>query len=149
MQEWISKYTCPAWMFVGRMHYPFGNERHNISCGLSTIMWFLEIVGGRYRPCECRRPEFVEIRKTVVTMLRRTRPIWNFAKVDIMDSGLCDTKGLVELQKKGVFGAALIKKRRYWPVNIKENWSLIALPLILTGQYLRFLMSAAPNTPFF
>ena len=38
-----------------------------------------------------------------------------------MNSDLCVTKGLVELRKKGVFGAALIKKRRYWPENIKGD----------------------------
>ena len=40
MQEWISKYACPAWMCVGRKPHPFGNERHNIACGLSKIMGF-------------------------------------------------------------------------------------------------------------
>ena len=39
----------------------------------------------------------------------------------IVDSGFCVTNVLVELQKKGVFGAALIKKRRYWPANIKDG----------------------------
>ena len=38
-----------------------------------------------------------------------------------MDSGFCVTKGLVELWKKGLFGAALIKKCRYWPENIKGD----------------------------
>ena len=38
-----------------------------------------------------------------------------------MYSGLCVTKCLTEIQKKGVFGAALIKKRRYWPENIKGD----------------------------
>ena len=38
-----------------------------------------------------------------------------------MDSGFCVTKVLVELRKKGVFGATLIKKRRYWPSNIKGD----------------------------
>ena len=84
-------------------------------------MWFAEIVEGRDRPCEHGRTEFGEIVKTVVTMLRFTRPIWNCAKVIIMDIGFCVTKGLVELRKKGVFGAALIKKRRYWPENIKDD----------------------------
>ena len=50
-----------------------------------------------------------------------TRPICNCAKVLIMDSGFCFTKGLVDLMKKGVFGAALVKKRRYWPENIKGD----------------------------
>ena len=38
-----------------------------------------------------------------------------------MDSGFCVTVGLEGLRKKGVFGAALIKKRRYWPENIKDG----------------------------
>ena len=38
-----------------------------------------------------------------------------------MDSGSCVTKGLVGLRKKLLFGAALIKKRRYWPENIKGD----------------------------
>ena len=33
----------------------------------------------------------------------------------ILDSGFCVLKGIIELRKKGVFAAALIKKRRYWP----------------------------------
>ena len=44
MQEWISKYTCPSWMCVGRKPHPSVNERHTIACGLSTIVWFAEIV---------------------------------------------------------------------------------------------------------
>ena len=62
-------------MCVGRKTHPFGNERHTIACGLSTIMWFAEIVEGRDLPRERGRPEFDEIGKTVKTMLRCTRPI--------------------------------------------------------------------------
>ena len=63
MQECISKYTCPDWMCVGRKPNPFGNERHTIACGLSTIMWFEEIVEVRDHPRERGRPEFGEIGK--------------------------------------------------------------------------------------
>ena len=78
-------------------------------------MWFAEIEEGRDFPRERGRPGLDDIFKTVGTMLRYTRPIWNCAKLVIMDSGFFVTKGLVELRKKGVFGAALIKKRRYCP----------------------------------
>ena len=54
-------------------------------------------------------------------MLRCKRLIWNCANVVIIYRGFCFTKGLVELRKKGVFGAALIKKCRYWPANIKGD----------------------------
>ena len=102
-------------MCVERNPHPFGNERHTIACGLSTIVWFTDIAEGRDCPCERGRSEFDEIVKTVGKMLRYTRPIWNCAKVVIMDSGFYVTKGLVDLRKEGVFGAALIKKRRYYP----------------------------------
>ena len=97
IQEWMSKYNFTAWMWVGRNPHPFGNERHTISCGLSTIMWFAEILEGRDRPPERGRPELGEIGKTVGTILRRTRPIWNCANLVIMGSGFCVTKDLVEL----------------------------------------------------
>ena len=32
----------------------------------------------------------------------------------MLDSGFCVLKAIVELKKKGVFAASLIKKRRYW-----------------------------------
>ena len=107
-------------MCVGRKPHPFGNERYTIDCGLSTIMWFAEIVEGMDKPRESRRPEFDEIVKTVGTILRCTRTIWNWAKLVIMDSGFCVTKGLVDIRKKGVFGDVLIKKCIYWPSNIKR-----------------------------
>ena len=120
-KEFISKYTCLVWVFFGRKPHPFGDERHAIACLLSKIMWFSEIVEGRYRPRERGRTEFDDIGKILGKMMWCTRHIWNFVKVFIMDSGLCVTKGLVELRKKGVFGAAIIKKRIYWPVNIKGD----------------------------
>ena len=58
IQEWISKYTFPAWMCVGCKPHHVRNERYTIACGLSTIMWFAEIVEGMDRPCERGRPEF-------------------------------------------------------------------------------------------
>ena len=121
MQEFISKYTCPNWMWDGSKLRPFGNDRHTIACGLSTIMWFSEILEGRDRPCGSGRPEFDEIGKTLVTMLWFTRHTCNCAHVVNMDSGLCVTKGLVKLRKKGVFGAVLIKKRRYCLENINGD----------------------------
>ena len=112
MQECISKYTCSAWMCIGRKPHPFVNESHTISCGLLTIMWFTEIVERRDIPREHGRPGFDCIGKKFGTMLRCTRPIWNCAKMFILDNVFCVTKGLVEIQNKGVFGAALIRKRR-------------------------------------
>ena len=121
MSVWLNQFTCPGFMFVPRKPWPFGNEYHTICCGLSGILFRLEIVEGRDFPTERERPEFDEEGKTVGLLLRLTRPLWNQGKIVVLDSGFCVLKGIVELKKKGVFAAALIKKRRYWPKHIKGN----------------------------
>ena len=52
--------------------------------------------------------------KTVSLLLRLTKSIWGSSRVLVLDSGFCVLKGIVKLRKKGIFSAALIKKRQYW-----------------------------------
>ena len=51
MVEWINKY-CTGFMCVGRKPHPFGNERHKISCALTSILFRYLIVKGKDRPKE-------------------------------------------------------------------------------------------------
>ena len=55
---------------------------------------------------------------TVGLLLHLLLPIFNLGVMVILDSGICVLKGIVELQKNGVYASALIKKRRYWPKYI-------------------------------
>ena len=41
--------------------------------------------------------------------------MWSTGKVFVLDSGFCVLQAIVELKKRGLFAAALIKKCRYWP----------------------------------
>ena len=52
MSIWFNKFTCPGWMFVPRKPHPFGNEYHSICCGLSGVMFAIELVEGKDRPKE-------------------------------------------------------------------------------------------------
>ena len=36
----------------------------------------------------------------------------------IIDSGVCELKGLVQLRKKNIFACAVINKRKYWPLVV-------------------------------
>lgn len=117
MMEWTSKYTCPGFMFVPRKPHPFGNEWHSICCGISGIMFAVELVEGKDRPATLKH-EHEEKGKTVGLLLRLTKRLNGSGKVVILDSGFCVLKGIIELRKKGVFAAAVIKKRRYWPKYI-------------------------------
>ncbi len=59
--------------------------------------------------------------KTVDLLIRLTRQLWNYGKVVVLNSGFCDEKALIQLAKKGVFGSALIKERRYWPKDVNGD----------------------------
>ena len=37
---------------------------------------------------------------------------------DVLDSGFFVVKGIVEMEARGVYAGALIKKWRYWPKNM-------------------------------
>jgi Transposase IS4 len=97
MMVWTNEYTCPGFMFVPRKPHPFGNEWHSICCGLSCIMFEVEIVEGKDRPPERELPEYNHLGKTVGLLLRMTRSMWGSGKVVVLDSGFCVLKGLIEL----------------------------------------------------
>ena len=48
-------------------------------------------------------------------MLWMCETLYGTSKSVLMDSVSCVSKGIVELEQKGVYGASLIKKRNYWP----------------------------------
>lgn len=121
MSVWINQYTCPGFMFVPRKPWPFGNEYHTVCCGLSGIMWGIELVEGKDAPRERPKPPYENLGKTVGLLLRMLTPIYHTGKVVVLDSGFCVVKGIVELLKQGVFAAALIKKRRYWPRYVRGD----------------------------
>jgi hypothetical protein len=118
MSKWLNEYTCPGFMCVPRKPWPLGNEYHTIACGLSGVLYSLELVEGKDEPRERPRKEFEGLGKTVGLLLRLTQSLWGTGKAIVLDSGFCVLQGIVELRKKGVFAAALIKKRRYWPKYI-------------------------------
>jgi hypothetical protein len=121
MSTWSNQYTCPGFMFVPRKPWPFGNEYHSICCGLSGIMFGVELVEGKDCPNERPPKQFDNLGKTVGLLLRLCKPLWGTAKMVVLDSGFCVLKGIVELKKRGVYAAALIKKRRYWPKHINGD----------------------------
>ena len=47
MSMWTSQWTSPGWKFVPHKPHPFGNEYHSMCCGLSDIMYSIELVEGK------------------------------------------------------------------------------------------------------
>ena len=121
MSIWMSKYTCPGWVFCPRKPHPFGNEYHTICCAESGILFDFEIVEGNDHPCDMPPVEFSNTGKTAGLLLRLTKSVHHSARYVVLDSGFCVLQALVELQKVGVFAGALIKKRRFWPALVPGN----------------------------
>ena len=109
-------------MMVPRKPHPFGNKYHTIACGLSRIIFGFKLVEGEDEPDEKPADLTNQHGKTVGLLLRMCESLYHTGKVVVLDSGFCVLRGLVELQKNGVYAAAVIKKRRYWPRFVDGDW---------------------------
>ena len=114
MSKWLNEYTCPGFMFVPRKPWKFGNEYHDAGCGLSDIIWQVDLREGKDCLAHLGKKEFDELGSTVGTLLHLLKPVHGTGKIFVLDSGFCVLQGLIELKKRGCFAHALIKKRRYW-----------------------------------
>ena len=121
MSIWYNRWTCPGWVFCPRKPHPFGNEWHTACCGMTRILFSIELVEGKDRPREMGRQEFDVLGKTVGLLLRMLKSVFNTGRYIVLDSGFCVLKALIELRQNGLFGCALIKKRRYWPALVPGN----------------------------
>ena len=60
---WTSRWTCPGFMYVPRKPHPMGNEYHSICCGVSEIMFAIELVEGKDEPKEKKKKKFTRNQK--------------------------------------------------------------------------------------
>ena len=114
MSIWNNKWTCPGWVFCPRKPHPFGNEYHTACCGVSGIMFSMEMVEGKDHPSEIFE-NYNSLGKTAGLLMRMLTSYFSTGRYVILDSGFCVLTGLVALKKAGLFACAVIKKRRYWP----------------------------------
>ena len=118
MSIWISKWTCPGFMFIPRKPHPIGNEYHSAYCGQSEIMFAVELMEGKDAPKEAPKKDFANAGITAGLLLRLYEELFSAGKIVILDSDFCVLQALIELKKCGVFASALVKKRRYWPKHV-------------------------------
>ena len=96
--------------------HPFGNKYHTVACGLSNILYQMELVEGKDTPAEMiHKEQEKELGKTDAMIMRILKPILGTAKVVILNSGFCVLPALVALRKAGVYASAVIKKRDTGP----------------------------------
>jgi len=117
MSIWLNRWTCPGWIFCPRKPHPFGNEYHTACCGMSGIMFAMELVEGRDAPPERQVPN-AEHGKTTGLLMRMLTTYYYTGKYVVLDSGFCVLKAILKLREVGVFACALIKKRQSWPIGV-------------------------------
>ena len=54
-------------------------------------------------------------------MLRMRETVYGNRKAVVMYSGFCVSRGIVELEWKGVYGESLIKKKKYWTKGVSGS----------------------------
>ena len=114
MSIWHNRWTCPGWVYCPRKPHPFGNEYHSACCGITGIMYVIELVEGKDRPQERGSPEFeAEFGKTGGLLLRMLKSLFTTGRYVVLDSGFCVLKAILALREKGIFASALVKKRCY------------------------------------
>ena len=112
MSIWHSRWTCPGWVFCPHKPHPFGNEYHSACCGMSGLMFSVELVEGKDRPVDLGPPEFESsFGKTGELLLRMLKSCFNTRRYVVLDSGFCVLKALVALYEQGIYAGVLIKKR--------------------------------------
>jgi Transposase IS4 len=89
-----------------------------VACGKSRLVYQVELVEGKDAPRGASKEFDDRGGKTVGLLLRMTQPYWYSGICLVLDSGFCVLKALIELRKVGLYAAAVIKKRRYWPKYI-------------------------------
>ena len=114
---WLDQHG-PGFMFIPRKPHPFGNEYHTIADVETTMTYRMECVEGKDRPAQLGPKEYDDKGKTVGVMLRLTKPLHHTGKIVEQDSGFCVFEGIAAQHQMGVYGDALIKKRRYWPKHV-------------------------------
>ena len=88
MSIWNNQWTCPGWVFCPRKPWPFGNEYHTACCGLSGIMFVMEMVEGKDHPPQVV-PRYSELGKATRLLMRILQSYFSTGRYVVLDSGFC------------------------------------------------------------
>ncbi len=110
MSIWHNRWTCPGWVFCPRKPHPFRNEYHTACCGLSGILFLMELVEGKDHPPQIQE-RWSELWRTTGLLMRMLSTYFTTGRYVVLDLGFCVLRALIELKKVGLFACAVIKKR--------------------------------------
>ena len=95
MSLWSNRWTCPGWTFYSRKMWSMGYEYHSMCCGLSSIMFSIDLVEGKDRPEEALSLDLEKQGPTVSLLLRMCKSLYTTGTVVILDTGFCVLQGIV------------------------------------------------------
>ena len=119
---WLTRATCPGWMFLPRKPWPFGGEWHTISDKPNCIIHRVEYSQGRDRPVGVTKEFEREAGKGICSMiLRLCKPLFGSGRTIHLDSGFCVLSVIARLLIHGLFSNAQIKKRRCAAADMRRD----------------------------
>ena len=108
---------APAWAFAGRRPpHPHGFAYHTMTDETTAVVFRLELVEGRHQPPQDAPP--TPRGSMAVRLDRLTAPLRGRGHIVVLDAASCELDGLVDLAKKGVYAAAVVRKRKCWPRHV-------------------------------
>jgi hypothetical protein len=117
MSIWHNRLTCPGWVFCPRKPHPFGNEYHTACCGLTSILFSMELVKGKDHPQQIKE-RWSKLGRTTGLLMRILSTYFTMGRYVVLDLGFCVLQALIKLKKVGLFACAVIKKQQYWPAMV-------------------------------
>ena len=84
---------------------PFGNEYHTACCGLSGILFSIELVEGKDHPPQIQE-RWSGLGWMMGLLMRMLSTYFTTGRYVVLDLGFCVLRSLVELKKVGLFACA-------------------------------------------
>ena len=85
IMEWFNKWAT-GFMCFGRKPHPFGIDQHTMCYSLTSILWKVHIMEGKYMTTQLGKKKWEELGKTVGLILRMYEPIFSTGKCIVIGS---------------------------------------------------------------
>jgi hypothetical protein len=129
LDESRAKHTStriPSFRYLPRKPTSTGNEYHTVCDAETRVMIKMELFRARTED-EPVPPDETDFGKMGALVLRMTKPLYGTGTAVIMDSAFCVVKAVLEMRRRGVFAATVVKPlQRYWPRHLDGIADVVA-----------------------
>lgn len=149
MVAWTAQDSMPHFVFVGRKPTPTGQECHDIACGLSSIIFVLDIVAripSELKPFEDRYKATAAL---VLNLCNQSDLFDDRPRLLIGDSAFPSIELMKELKAHGIHSIFALKKQSGWRQGVPGDHVLFPLSQLELGNSVCLQSTRARQPHFF